>query len=86
MPFIFGNPGRHTFTATEERLALLMMGYWSTFAKIQSPNDPSLPVWPQYNATGDWNIFLELPPKIGRSLEEAACNFWDVHYQKYYFQ
>ena len=81
---MFGNQGRHVFDHVEEQLSHMIMSYWSNFAKSNDPNHISLPQWPRFFTSNDENIFLETPPRTGTGLLRSACDFWDVHFQKYY--
>ena len=63
-----------------------MMDYWTNFAKFGTPNSQGLFVWPPYQTATDLNVVLAMPPAVQRGLYSSVCDFWDVHYQKYYFE
>ena len=90
LPFVFDHqwpPLVHDFTPTEKKLANTFTLYWSNMAKYGTPNgklDGEIE-WPVYNKSTDMNIFLEHPTKVGAHLQAETCDFWDVHFQKYYF-
>jgi para-nitrobenzyl esterase len=51
--YVFGNLnarwGASEPTPEEEKLAQIMNGYWTNFAKTGNPNGDGLPVWPAYS-------------------------------------
>lgn len=48
----------------EKKLAQIMNGYWTNFAKTGNPNGEGLPVWPQYNPQKDEILDVELDGKV----------------------
>ena len=72
-------------TATQQRLAETMTGYWSRFIATGNPNGRRLPAWPRYRPPGDpgaIDLIQELTPTgIAPTTGFAAdhrCAFWRV--------
>jgi para-nitrobenzyl esterase len=71
--------GSAPFTGDQQALAAAMVGYWTQFAKVGTPNRFRLPFWPRYTAEGDTHMSLE-PPTPQAQTDFAAdhkCGFWD---------
>jgi para-nitrobenzyl esterase len=55
-------------TPEDEKLAQIMNGYWTNFAKTGNPNGEGLPVWPLYNTRKEEILDIELDGKtVGKS-------------------
>jgi para-nitrobenzyl esterase len=72
-------------TATQQRLAETMTGYWSRFIATGNPNGKRLPAWPRYRpagTAGQADQIQELTPTgIAPTIGFAAdhrCRFWQV--------
>lgn len=79
LPFVFHtaeNEGR-SFTAGENELSNLMVGYWTGFAKNTDP-DGAGGVWPEFNP-GSLNLVLVTPVKDIQAKPDTTddCEFWD---------
>jgi para-nitrobenzyl esterase len=88
LPFVFDNAKpttRHVFTPKEQQLSDLITQYWTNFTAHADPNVGAPYVWPRYTAAGDESIQLEMPPRTTTGLYRSQCDFWETHYQKYYF-
>jgi para-nitrobenzyl esterase len=87
VPFVFDNLGdRHPPTADELQLCEYITAYWTNLANFGSVNGPvAVPWWPAFNATNDLSLYLDMPVRAGSGLGQAASDFWDVRFAKYYF-
>ena len=57
--YVFGNldSRKGAVWRPEDRgLSELMQTYWTNFAKTGNPNSPGIPVWPIYDASGNWQV------------------------------
>lgn len=90
LPFVFDHqwpPVVHFFGPNEQKLSNTMTLYWTNMAKYGTPNgklDGELE-WPAYSAGSDLNMVLEHPARTNVHLDAAQCDFWDAHYEKFYF-
>ena len=75
IPFVFGSA--QSLTKDEETLSLRMMGFWSSFAQIGTPNHPKTNDWPKYDKAGDEHMVLGLKLSTGKNLKQKKCDFWD---------
>jgi carboxylesterase type B len=69
----------YNFTAGEAMLSTKMVYYWTNFAHSGNPNKPIsvTPEWPLYDAVGDQNMQLTIPPYVNSKLLAPFCDFWD---------
>lgn len=65
-------------TADEKALADVVIGYWTSFAANGVPTSPGQVAWPQYTATADQNLNIDLVPSLETRLKQDICNFWDT--------
>ena len=65
-------------SATEEALADVIIGYWTSFAVDGVPSSPGQVAWPAYAAATDQNLNLNLVPSIQTGLKSDLCAFWDT--------
>lgn len=87
MPYVFGwaqNSGLHrmgaTFNADDARLSEEMQGYWTNFAKTGNPNGPSLPQWPQFQASSPMLMhFTAEGPYSSSQHARATCDLLKTH-------
>jgi carboxylesterase type B len=71
-----GNEG-HTFTAEENELSNLMVGYWTDFAKNINPDGAGI-AWPEFTP-GSLNLVFVTPVKDIQAKTDTTsdCVFWD---------
>jgi para-nitrobenzyl esterase len=79
VPFIFTNPYLGiSLDEDQQKLSKTMQTYWIGLAKTGDPNVNGVPTWPQYDATTDQNLMLDLTITTSTGLKKAACDFWDT--------
>lgn len=62
LPYVFGfysGNASGNFTETDYKLGNLMESYWTTFARTGSPNDASLPNWPEFRDSESYIAFTQ---------------------------
>ena len=64
------------WTAEDYALSDLMQTYWTDFARTGNPNGGRAPVWPEYSASGGWQIM---------HLDSPAASDQDHHRDRYLF-
>jgi para-nitrobenzyl esterase len=72
-------PSRHLAWRPEDRkVSELMADYWSNFAKTGNPNGPGLPVWPQCDSGGGYQVMeLSANPGAAPDRDRARYEFLD---------
>jgi para-nitrobenzyl esterase len=65
-------------TPEAKSLAETMIGYWVRFAATGDPNGGGAPTWPRFDAAGDQDLRLAVPPAAESGLRHDACEIWDV--------
>lgn len=77
IPYVFGSGAMLRLAPRESELAAQMMGYWTRFAATGDPNGDGSVTWPAYSQAADQHLELNLPPRVGRGLRKAQCDFRD---------
>jgi len=79
LSFVFHTPEvtGHSFTAQENDLSNLLVGYWTNFAKTSRP-DGTGTAWPEFDP-GSLNLVFVTPVKEITAKPDTAgdCKFWD---------
>ncbi|UJR07396.1 hypothetical protein I4U23_011682 [Adineta vaga] len=78
MPFVFESYWDR-FTDIGRRVSQDMATYWTNFAKIQNPNEPSrAPLsWPKVTGVNEPYMYIQDPFQIGENYLKSFCEFWD---------
>lgn len=84
-PLFHGSSGKPTgLSDLQQQLSRTMVHYWTTFARLGSPNDgsPNVPGWPRYEAGRDAFLLLTTPePETIENFSETHfIKFWDGFY------
>jgi para-nitrobenzyl esterase len=66
------------YTPDDDRVAGMMIGYWSRFAATGDPNGGGAPAWPRYDPKRDEHLDVDLAPRTGTALRRAECDTWDA--------
>ncbi len=70
--YVFGNLDSRkgaAWSPEDYTLSDLMQTYWTNFARNGNPNGGRAPVWPEYSASGDWQV-MHLDDKPGASPDQ----------------
>lgn len=79
LPFVFHSAGNigYTFTPEEKMLSVLMVDYWTNFARNTDP-DGKDEIWPTYKSRTSNVIFVTPINEIESKKDlKARCVFWD---------
>jgi para-nitrobenzyl esterase len=64
----------------QQKVADIMQGYWTNFAKNKDPNKAPLPDWPSFSADHDKRINLSVMPSTVSDFRSDKCKFWQGVY------
>ena len=79
LPFVFHSAGNigYSFTPEEKMLSVLMVDYWTNFARNTDP-DGKDEIWPTYKSRTSNVIFVTPINEIESKKDlKAKCDFWD---------
>ena len=79
LPFVFHSADNigFSFTREEKMLSVLMVDYWTNFAKKTDP-DGKATIWPEYKSRTSNVIFVTPIDEIESKKDlKAKCDFWD---------
>ncbi|MEO6519065.1 MAG: carboxylesterase family protein [Pseudoxanthomonas sp.] len=86
VPYLFtpiAAPGWPADNPTEQKMAAMMLGYWTQFARTGNPNGPGLPAWPAWQAGGNGATqLLDVPASTQAGLWKARMDYHHARYQK----
>lgn len=67
------------FKPADDSVQNAMLRYWVNFAATGNPNDPGLPVWPQFQAGPDCYLELKATPDGTQcGVRTPHCDLWDT--------
>jgi carboxylesterase type B len=80
LPFVFNTPdvGGYAFTNSELVLVDAVESFWTNHVVNGSPGKWQGISWPQWSATQDVTMTLDLSISVGTNAHHDACNFWDT--------
>ena len=86
LPFVFNDPdGLYievplVLDTDEKKLALVINNYWTSFVATGAPQNlpnSTFPAWPQFKASSEIAMSLEMSPFPVPRLKERLCDMWD---------
>lgn len=78
IPYVFRLPSGNTDKDEDEKLADLISGYWTAFAKAGDPNRSGQPEWPRYDAPGDRIAeFIHTGFRAGPDPDRKRLDLWE---------
>ena len=76
--YVFGIDSPLATTQRDELpLVAAMQGYWTRFARTGDPNGDDAVAWPEYSASDDESLVLDLTIATQAEYKQAQCAFWD---------
>lgn len=76
IPFLFPFKQFKVDFSEDMSLSLMMMKYWSNFAKSGDVNGDGLPKWPQYDVTSKQYNLLDVNVTLQNNLYKDRMDFW----------